>query len=334
MKREYWELKQMQSLPLNAKVSMTRRRIRDWYDGWDGSVYLSFSGGKDSTVLKHIIDDMYLDIPSVFVDTGLEYPEIRQFAKSQNNVTVLRPKMDFREVIKQYGYPIIGKEAATVIEYLRKGSKWAMDLQQSNTPYKLNDKWTMLIDAPFKVSARCCAVMKKKPTKQFSKETGMRSITAMMATESRRRKTSWLMYGCNAFDASEPRSMPMSFWTEQDVLHYIYQNSIEICSVYGEIKHAQKEQLPGQIDLIDSIGYEEGDKLKCTGCQRTGCIFCGFGCHLEKEPNRFQRLKQTHRKHWEYCINGGEWNENGLWVPNEKGLGMARVLDYIGVKYE
>ena len=333
MRHERYELAQMQSLPLAAKVSMTKRRIRDWYDGWDGQVYLSFSGGKDSTVLKHIIDDMCLDIPSVFVDTGLEYPEIRQFAKNQSNVEVLRPKMDFRDVILKYGYPIIGKEASTVIEYLRKGSKWAMDLQQSNTPYRLNDKWAMLIDAPFKVSARCCAVMKKKPAKQFAKETGRRSITAMMATESRRRETSWLMYGCNAFDASEPRSMPMAFWTEQDVLHYIVSNHLSICSVYGEIKHIQKNQLPGQIDLIDSIGYEDGDKLHCTGCQRTGCIFCGFGAHLDKEPTRFQRLKQTHPKHWEYCIKGGEF-VNGLWQPSKDGLGMGFVLDYIGVKYE
>lgn len=81
------DLLQMQSLPLKIKVQMTERRIFDWYDYWQGDVYLSFSGGKDSTVLKHIIDNMGLGIPSVFVNTGLEYPEIQKFAMSQPNVT-------------------------------------------------------------------------------------------------------------------------------------------------------------------------------------------------------------------------------------------------------
>lgn len=63
-KHEMWELKQMQSLPLEAKIRMTQRRIRDWYEYWNGMVYVSFSGGKDSTVLKHIVDGMYNDVPA------------------------------------------------------------------------------------------------------------------------------------------------------------------------------------------------------------------------------------------------------------------------------
>lgn len=339
MRHERYELAQMQSLPLHAKVSMTKRRIRDWYDGWEGQVYLSFSGGKDSTVLKNIIEDMNLDIPSVFVDTGLEYPEIRQFAKSQSNVTVLRPKMSFRDVILKYGYPIVGKEVAKDVEYARKGKEGMVHYDKlfglgryENSMYS-SERWKFLFDAPFKVSASCCAAIKKHPMKQYQRETGRKTIVAMMASEGLRRKTSWEKYGCNGFDMTHPRSMPMAFWTEQDVLHYIAANHLPICSVYGEIKHVQKNQLPGQIDLIDSIGYEEGDKLYCTGCDRTGCIFCAFGAHLDKEPTRFQRLKQTHPKHWEYCIKGGGWKD-GMWQPSEDGLGMGYVLDYIGVKYE
>ena len=71
------DLTQMQALPLSAKINMTKLRIRAWVDefGIDG-VYVSFSGGKDSTVLLHICREMYPDIKAVFVDTGLEYPEI------------------------------------------------------------------------------------------------------------------------------------------------------------------------------------------------------------------------------------------------------------------
>lgn len=128
-KHEQWELTQMQSLPLELKIKKSQQRIREWYDYFDGNVYLSFSGGKDSTVLKHIIDNMYNDIPSVFVNTGLEYPEIQTFVREikagkyncfNTDVEILRPEMKFNEVILKYGYPVISKEIAQVVEQAKK----------------------------------------------------------------------------------------------------------------------------------------------------------------------------------------------------------------------
>lgn len=58
-KVEPWQLKQRQSLPLEAKVQLTKIRIRSWYDYWKGNVYVAFSGGKDSTVLLDIVRSMY-----------------------------------------------------------------------------------------------------------------------------------------------------------------------------------------------------------------------------------------------------------------------------------
>lgn len=112
---------------------------------------------------------------------------------------------------------------------------------------------------------------------------------------------------------------------------------IPYASVYGDIVIDEKVDgenvIEGQINLIDYLGcYEQGDKLKTTGCERTGCIFCAFGCKSEKAPNRFQRLKETHPKQYDYCINGGEMVE-GKWQPNKDGLGLGKVLDYINVKY-
>ena len=109
MKHTKGDLAQMQSLPLSAKIQMTKRRIKNWYDYFNGQVYVSFSGGKASTVLLHIAREVYPDIEAVFVNTGLEYPEIQQFVKTFDNVTILRPGMRFDEVIKKYGYPIISK---------------------------------------------------------------------------------------------------------------------------------------------------------------------------------------------------------------------------------
>ena len=115
MKHTKNELAQMQSLPLNIKIQMTKRRIREWYEFWDGQVYVSFSGGKDSTVLLHMVRELYPDVEAVFVNTGLEFPEIQKFIKTFDNVTILRPEMRFDEVIKKYGYPIISKEVSDCV---------------------------------------------------------------------------------------------------------------------------------------------------------------------------------------------------------------------------
>ena len=324
---QIWELQQMQSLPLSAKVVMTQQRIREWYEHWDGMVYVSFSGGKDSTVLKHIVDSMYDDVPAVFVNTGLEYPEIQKFAMSQKNVVTVRPEMRFDEVIKKYGYPVVSKEVAQTVWEAKKNVKTGKytyrikklngELLDKNGKYSSYNipKWKFLLDAPYDISHKCCDVMKKRPAKTYEKTTGRKAIIGTLASESTLRKTQWVKYGCNAFETKRPTSQPLSFWTEQDILHYIKQFDVPYCSVYGNI-----------------VPDDEGTLLKTTGCVRTGCIFCMFGCHLEKEPNRFQRLKETHPRQYAYCIGGGEYVD-GKWQPSKEGLGLGKVLDYINVKY-
>ena len=113
-------------------------------------------------------------------------------------------------------------------------------------------------------------------------------------------------------------------------MHY----NVPICSIYGDIIKKQPEDaLEGQMDFSDiSNKYEETEILETTGAKRTGCMFCMFGCHLEKEPNRFQRMKITHPRQYEYCIKGGQMVD-GMWQPSKEGLGLGYVLDYIGVKY-
>lgn len=335
------DLKQMQALPLESKIAMTKRRIREWYEHWDGQVYVSFSGGKDSTVLKHIVDSMYSDVPAVFVNTGLEYPEIQRFATAQRNVVSVRPEMRFDRVVRRYGYPIIGKEVSERIYYAKKGANWAVQCMNGNNPdgtksdfKRKTAKWAYVVDAPFKVSHKCCAVMKKKPAKQYEKETGRKPIIGTMACESHLRKAQWEKIGCNGFEGERPRSAPLSFWTEQDILHYIRQYNVPYCPIYGEIRIKQRDgEAEGQMNLIDYLGcYEPEDILETTGCDRTGCMFCAFGCHLEREPNRFQRMRVTHPKQYAYCIGGGEYVD-GIWQPSKEGLGMGKVLDYIHVKY-
>lgn len=353
------DLKQFQAEPLNEKIQRSLAKIGEWYSRQNHQCYVSFSGGKDSTVLadlcakwcKLIDKPLYL----VFVNTGLEYPEIQKHVKFfaqwlrdkyeiEVNLEILRPKMRFDEVIKKYGYPIISKEVSCSVYYARNGSEWAINKFQglncdgTYSEYKQkNKKYSPLVDVDFYISDRCCYVMKKHPAKQFEKETGKKPMIATMADESELRKTQWLKTGCNAFDIKFPLSKPMSFWTEKDVLQYIKEENIPIASVYGDIVY---EENPEQMSL-DDFGLECGRKLKTTGCDRTGCIFCGFGCHLDKEPSRFQRLKVTHPRQYEYCLGGGGYDDNGIWKPNKDGLGMRHVFDEINriygkdfIKYE
>lgn len=409
------DLWQMQSLPLEAKIRMTKYRIRQWveYYGEDG-VYVSFSGGKDSTVLLDLVRQMYSNVTAVFVDTGLEYPEIREFVKTFSNVVWLKPKKNFKQVITEYGYPFISKEVSDKVDGARKYMQALNDAQsrererESRTvryawgiadllgidrrgeakespeylslkmgiipsetsryqqvvgTYKNKDgsvskycmpRYKFFLEAPFNLSASCCRIMKKSPVHSYGRKTHKKPMTAQMVSESRLRTAQWLRNGCNGFEMTSPISNPMSFWTEQDVLLYIELNkdrmcrdrinchekvmwygsrivsretgatieSIEyyrpICSVYGDIVTE-----PSDCDYEFTERSEIFDKdrplLKTTGCSRTGCMFCGYGCHLEKSPTRFEQMKETHPKQYAYIMKPVE----------EGGLGYKDVIDWI-----
>lgn len=317
-----YDLKQMQSLPLEAKIRMTQERIRQWHEYWEGNVYVSFSGGKDSTVLKHLVDGMYNDVPSLFVNTGLEYPEIQKFVKDikagrwdcfNSDVEIVRPEMRFDEVIKKYGYPVVSKAVAHAIKIAKRNPSGKVMQNVFNPENKGRFgfyKWKFLIDSEIPVSDECCDVMKKAPAKKYAKETGRKAILGTLASESSLRYKSWLQNGCNAFDSKTPTSQPLSFWTEQDILQYLKFFGVPYCPVYGEIVATDPGGDVYEIPIeffkeLCAVGIPL--KLKTTGCDRTGCIFCMFGCHLEKDPNRFQRLKQTHPRQYEFCMGGGEY---------------------------
>lgn len=418
------DLYQMQSLPLSIKIRMTERRIRDWVEeyGVDG-VYVSFSGGKDSTVLLDIARRLYPNIKAVFIDTGLEYPEIRKYVQKFENVDWLKPKLTFRQVIEKYGYPFISKEVSECVygarKFLRGGGVQPILPQiarnrrvperehtgssttncadkasmlrptpggQTTSIENLGDwesipvrvkilfgamtkgnipsgersrfsceRYKFFLDADFEISSECCKVMKKAPAHSYAKRTGRKPMTAQMASESRLRTQQWLKNGCNGFDMKTPISNPMSFWTEQDVLLYItlylkppYEkawNDVQyahgskrkkarkflkkwdyikcgIASVYGDVvtDFAKMGQIEGQISMADTGIFDlERPALKTTGCERTGCMFCGYGCHLEKSPGRFERMKLTHPKQYEYIMKSWETG----------GLGFKEIIDWI-----
>lgn len=316
-------LAELQALPLDRKIQITQARIIEWYQKNKGNVVVSFSGGKDSTVLLHLVRAIYADVPAVFSNTGLEYPEIQRFVRETPNAVIVTPKMTFPEVVTKYGYPLISKETAQNIQEARGNGKRVKTkffndseyVQKYSTRYSLS-KWLPLVQVPFRVSALCCKVMKKKPLRNFYR-TKYAPFIATMATESALRRTAWLQHGCNYFDPKKPSSQPMSFWTEQDVLQYVVENGVKLAPVYGDIVAVAPDgaEYPPNCVMCEKCTY------KTTGANRTGCIFCGFGFHLEKGETRFQRLARTHPRQYEYSLGGG----NGLIIRHltQQNLSMT-----------
>lgn len=310
LKLKDWGFAQRKNLPYELKLLLSERRIREWYEYYQGDVYVSFSGGLDSAVLLHMVRSFYPDVEAVFSDTGLEYPELKQFVKKFDNVTIIKPKKSFREVLKEYGYPVVSKETAAKVRKLRHGNlsdryrNYLLNGDERGKLGMLAKKWRILLDAPFETSEQCCDIMKKKPFKEYHKKSGKYPFLGITQDEGFQRKRQYEKTGCNVFEANAPKSQPMGFWTKQDVLRYVVENDLGICSVYG--------------DIICENGV-----YRTTGVERTGCMFCAFGCHLEKSPNRFQKMEITHPQLYQYCMK--PWHDGGL--------GMAEVLEYINVPY-
>lgn len=472
-------LKELQALSLDRKIQISQTRIIEWYQRNKGNVVVSFSGGKDSAVLLHLVRSIYPDVPAVFSNTGLEYPEIFRFVQTFPNVEIVRPKMVFSEVISTYGYPLIGKEVAEAIYYARRIRSQSVQVERERereqgphnaleTPgtsrlpeisgwgtwkqtaegttstdggrqrdFKRaelgggqnQEHWTdyqpgtrarhclhgfrrtgvasgatitdeastqttetrttksvsstaepngligeggvfspdskeqfgeksifnkekylpLARDVPVPISHLCCSKMKKSPLQIYQRANKVVPFLGTLAEESRIRQQAWIRHGCNAFDSKKPQSTPIAFWTEQDILQYIVEYGLQIAPVYGDIVSVDKDgnEYPASCSLCG------GCKLKCSGADRTGCVYCGFGFHNEKGETRFQRLARTHPRLYEYCMGGGQWVDNPtydptapeydgdwknwnpkqIWVPSKAGLGMKAVFDMVNEIY-
>lgn len=390
-KHDAGELRDLQALPLEEKINLTKRRIVDWNDHFRGNVFVSFSGGKDSTVLLDLVRETLCDdsIPAVFANTGLEYAQIQRFVRDTPNAEIVRPSMRFDEVISTYGYPIISKDVAGAIYYARRirnsdsddantstkflgtrnnsskqsfrrmvllgrfprsgmtgttgaGGVFSQPLSQFN-----QKKWLAASqELPFLIGNKCCDVMKKKPVRSYTRKNKSYPFVATLAEESRQRKLGWMTNGCNAFDAKSPISTPMAFWTNHDVLLYIKQKGLPICEVYGDIVYTDADG-----NTYDTA-FDEAMPLTCTKCQRTGCVYCGFGAHA-KNDDRFLQLAELSPRQYEYAMQGGQWADNPyydatapkmdgqwknwnpkkIWVPSKEGLGIRFVIDQFNALY-
>lgn len=239
-----------------------------------------------------MVRDIYPDVPAVYIDTGLEWPEVKEFVHTFDNVTVVRPEMSFREVLTKYGYPVVSKEVSQYIREARTTKSLKLlnkRLHGDGSSGKIPNKWQYLISAPFPISEQCCNVMKKKPAKLYEKQTGRKPYIGVLASDSNQRKQQYLRSGCNAFDIARPTSKPLSIWTEADIWEYLKSRELPYASIYDK------------------------------GWDRTGCVYCAYGIQYEAAPNRYQRMAETHKPLFTYCI---------------KNLGFEEVLKELAVAYE
>lgn len=333
-REQHQKMLALQSLPYEIKVRKAKQRIREFIQGCDDLGYNTHVsvGGLDSITLLCLIRSMNIDIPAVSVSL-LEDKSIVQVHK-QLGVIMLRPLKNKHEILQEEGFPVISKKIATKIMALQDPTEANATIRHAiitgecgekghfatNSRMQLPQKWLELFGGyenenegtnyktpPFRVSSKCCEIMKERPCDMWAKEHNSKPFLGLMASEGGRRQDALEEHGCNYFGKTTIRSAPFAPFLRQDLLQLALDLDVPVPKIYGSIER----------DL-------DGN-LYTTGAQRTGCEMCGFGIHMEKRPHRFDKLYDRNPKAWDYWLNRCCTDENG----NRYGWGL--VLDYIGV---
>ena len=335
-REQHQKMLALQSLPYEVKVGKAKQRIREFIQGRDDLGYETHVsvGGLDSITLLCLIRSMNIDIPAVSVSV-LEDKSIVRVHKDLG-VIMLKPLKNKHEILQEEGFPVISKKIATKIMALQDPTEANATIRHAiitgecgekghfatNSRMQLPQKWLELFGGyenenegvnykrpPFKVSSRCCEIMKEKPCDLWAKEHNSKPFLGLMASEGGRRQDALEEHGCNYFGKTTIRSAPFAPFLRQDLLQLAFDLNVPIPEIYGRIERGPN-----------------GD-LYTTGAQRTGCEMCGFGIHMEKRPHRFDKLYDRNPKAWDYWMNNVCTDENG----NKYGWGL--VLDYIGVEW-
>ena len=357
------QFRKNQQAPYSEKVSRAYNLAWEFYHAVDGQAYVAV-GGLDSITLLLFLRSIGINVPAISV-SSLEDKSIQRVHEALG-VIRLKPCKSKVEVIREFGWPVISKEIAGKIQHLQHpteknatirhaiitGETGKQGGDRTGSRMKLPDKWLRRFggyenenegcnyDKPdFLVSDRCCYYLKEKPCNDYAKATGRFPYMGLMASEGGRREKALMLHGCNYISAGTKRSAPFATFMRNDLLHLAlemeewYQKHWQsFCPItvekdgnytYGEPIHLD-HILP---DVYGEIREDEEGNLFTTKAQRTGCSMCGFGCHLEKRPHRFDLLWERNPKEWEM------WMYHVVQRPNGSWYGWGHILDYIGVEW-
>lgn len=285
---------------IDEKIEYSTEIIKDFYDSCEGKVYISFSGGRDSTILLHLVRSIYPDVPAAFFNTGLEFPEIVDFVKTKDNVDIRHTRSSFIDVVNKFGYPVGGKNLSHWIALAQSGAPSGIRQMNATTKYG-HKKFKWMVDAPFKISDRCCAKLKREPAQDYFLETGRGPLVGTRAGESDIREERWARYGETYIQGEIPVCTPLSIWSNKDIQNYIDKFELEISEIYN-------------------MGYN-----------RTGCALCMYGIFGDR--NRFLRLKHSHPEMWEFAVKPLEEGGAGIgkvldFIGVPSGLEQSSLMDF------
>lgn len=323
------------------KVDVATERVIEWTEicADHGKNYAVSVGGLDSIVLLLFVRKILGKCDGISV-SALEDISIQQVHRDLG-VIAIKPDMNFVQVLNTYGFPVLSKQIAADIEHLQvkredatkrllyynhalmtgETGPWGGFVHSDSM--QMDDELLELFGgnyaedrpdlnckvAPFKVSDKCCGVMKEAPSIRYQQEHDIFPFLGLMQVEGGQRRYSLRKYGCNYVGKSTARSCPFNYFSRQDLLTLALDLKAPVPEIYGEI-------------IRDSDGM-----LRTTKAQRTGCNMCGFGIQLESRPHRFDRLKERNPKYWEFLMYRCVTDETGTY-------GWGRVLDYLGIEWE
>ena len=245
------------------------------------NAYISFSGGKDSTVLHYLMDEALPgnNIPRVFSNTGIEYLAIvdfvKQMAANDPRITTIYPAKKIKEMLEEKGYPFKSKEHAKrvkqyqnshiITEYLKeylenKGTHFTC-------PAILHYQFTE--ECKLKISHLCCQELKKKPFHKWEKENGRAiAITGMVKKEGGARA----QVQCVITDkeGNLTHFHPLAPVTEEWEKWYIQEKGIKLCKLYYppyNFRRTGCKGCPFALDLqsqLDTMAmYFPAEKRQC-----------------------------------------------------------------------
>ena len=235
--------------------------------------YISFSGGKDSTVLSALVDMALPDnkIPRVYANTGIELNMIRDFvfdmAKTDDRVVVIKPSVPIKTMLEREGYPFKSKEHSHYVDVFQRNG-WTKTSQRYMYPTEEREhyrcpkilRYQFEEGTNLKISDKCCKRLKEEPLTKWQKENNKPySIIGIMRAEGgRRNRAQCLAFQGKKLKAFQPLAPITEVWEEWFIKTY----NIKICDIYYP---------PYNFD-------------------RTGCKGCPFALDLQKELVTLERF--------------------------------------------